>query len=98
MIFHLAITGSSNESVCSTSSLNHSYTRQPPSSQQLKHLHQTSGQMQTVPAITLPSYMDYNNKSNAYTIRDDSPNYMPKKTQRSKDIARQRYNSPRDNV
>ncbi|XP_031635203.1 rho GTPase-activating protein 26 isoform X2 [Contarinia nasturtii] len=92
-------TSSSNESVCSTSSLNHSYTRQPPTSQQLKHL-QTSGsggggQMQTVQATTLPSYMDYNSKSNNY---DTSQSYMPKKTQRTKDIARQRYNSPRDNV
>lgn len=86
-------TSSSNESVCSTSSLNHSYTRQLPPTSQLKHIQ--SGQMQTVQATTLPSYMDYNSKPNNY---DTSQNYMPKKTQRTKDIARQRYNSPRDNV
>lgn len=86
-------TSSSNESVCSTSSLNHSYTRQAPLSQ-LKHL-QNSGQMQTVQATTLPNYMDYNSKTNNY---DTSPSYMPKKTQRTKDIARQGYNSPRDNM
>lgn len=93
-------TSSSNESVCSTSSLNHSYTRQP-KSQQLKHLQQQSAsQLQAVPATTLPNYLDYNSKTPNYTIRDEtSPNYMPKKTQRSsKDIGRQRYNSPRDNV
>lgn len=80
-------TSSSNESVCSTSSLNHSYTRQP----QLKH----TTQMQTVQATTLPSFLDYNSKSTNY---DTSQNYMPKKTQRTKDITRQRYNSPRENV
>lgn len=89
-------TSSSNESVCSTSSLNHSYTRQPPQpTSQLKHL-QNTGQMQTVQATQLPSYLEYNNsKSNNY---DTSQSYMPKKTQRTKDIGRQRYNSPRDNV
>lgn len=97
-------TSSSNESVCSTSSLNHSYTRQPPPTSQLKHLQNSGGgggggggggQMQGVPPNTLSSYLDYNSKSNNY---DTSQNYMPKKTQRTKDIARQRYNSPRDNV
>lgn len=93
-------TSSSNESVCSTSSLNHSYTRQQPT--QLKHLSQppNQSQLQSVPgANQLPNYMGYNSKSNNYTIRDDtSQSYLPKKTQRTKDIARQRYNSPRDNV
>lgn len=88
-------TSSSNESVCSTSSLNHSYTRQaPPTSQLNKLLQTTNNQMQTVQATTLP-YGDYNSKSNNY---DASQSFMPKKTQRTKDITRQRYNSPRENV
>lgn len=84
-------TSSSNESVCSTSSLNHSYTR-PTQQQPTKPL-------QPSPA-SLSNYLDYNNSSNNYTItRDDtSQSYMPKKTQRTKEIVRQRYNSPRDNV
>lgn len=94
-------TSSSNESVCSNSSLNHSYTRQPASSQ-LKHLSQPSSQtqLQTVPGGNqLPNYMGYNSKSNNYTIRDDtSQSYLPKKQQRTKEITRQGYNSPRDNV
>lgn len=96
-------TSSSNESVCSTSSLSHSYTRQPPSTQsQQSHQiqakpHQPALQTQQPPP-KLPNYLDYNNKSNSYTIRDDtSQTFMPKKTQRTKDIVRQRY-SPRDNV
>lgn len=88
-------TSSSNESVCSTSSLNHSYTRQPqPPTSQLNKLLQTNSQMQTVQATTLP-YVDYNSKTNNY---DTSQGYMPKKTQRTKDITRQRYNSPRENM
>lgn len=82
-------TSSSNESVCSTSSLNHSYTRQTKQSQPQQH-------QQPPP---LPPYLDFNNTSSNYSIRDDaSQTYMPKKTQRSKEIPRQRYNSPRDNV
>lgn len=81
-------TSSSNESVCSTSSLNHSYTRQQ----------QPTKSLQPSPA-SLSNYLDFNNSSNNYTIRDDtSQGYLPKKTQRTKEIGRQRYNSPRDNV
>lgn len=83
-------TSSSNESVCSTSSLNHSYTRQ--------QQQQPVKSQQPSPA-SLSNYLDYNNTSNNYTIRDDaSQGYMPKKTQRTKEVGRQRYNSPRDNV
>lgn len=106
-------TSSSNESVCSTSSLNHSYTRQLPSqppsqissaSAQLNKMLQNSGapmqQTSNSNTNTLP-YMEYSNNSttnkspNNY---DTSQSYMPKKTQRTKDITRQRYNSPRENV
>lgn len=82
-------TSSSNESVCSTSSLNHSYTRQTKSAQTQQHQ----------PAPPLPTYLDYNNTSNNYAIRDDaSQKYLPQKMERSKELVRQRYNSPRDNV
>lgn len=112
-------TSSSNESVCSTSSLNHSYTRQLPvtpvsqlssASAQLNKILQNSGvgggpMQQTTNSTnnTLPNYMEYSNNSN--TINKSSPNnydtsqsYMPKKTQRTKDITRQRYHSPGENV
>lgn len=87
-------TSSSNESVCSTSSLNQSYTRQPPT----LTTKSTIGTQQ-VPQ-TIQNYLDINNKTNNYTGRDDSSqNFMPKKTQRTKDtFSRQRYQSPRDNV
>lgn len=101
-------TSSSNESVCSTSSLNQSFTRQQHQQQQQhqtvpqkQHQQQTAlvAQQPPPPPSTLPNYLDYNNKTNNYTIRDEtSQNFMPKKTQRTKDIARQRYHSPRDNV
>lgn len=79
-------TSSSNESVCSTSSLNHSYTTRPPPPQQ--------GQ----PPPPMPTYLDYNNTNSSYIRDDASQSFMPKKTQRTKDISRQRYHSPRDNV
>lgn len=80
-------TSSSNESVCSSSSLNHSYSRHPPPSS--------------------IKFGDYNSGGggggvggNNFVMRDDQPSqpYMPKKTQRSKDISAHRFNSPRDNV
>lgn len=79
-------TSSSNESVCSTSSLNHSYGRHQP----------------VVPPTA--NYLEYSNGSSGGTYttggsREDSiQNYMPKKTQRTKETVRQRYNSPRDNL
>lgn len=71
-------TSSSNESVCSSSSLNHSFPRHAP------------------PSI---KFGDYNSGGNNFVLRDESnQSYMPKKTQRSKDISAHRFNSPRDNV
>lgn len=94
-------TSSSNESVCSTSSLNHSYSRQSQSAQPTvpKQHSQLQLSTQQVPK-TIPNYLEFNSKSNNYTtIRDEtSQNLMPKKTQRTKEFARQRYHSPRDNV
>lgn len=95
-------TSSSNESVCSTSSLNHSYSRQTQSTQPTaptKQHSQSQLSTQQVPK-TIPNYLEFNSKSNNYsTIRDEtSQNVMPKKTQRTKEFARQRYHSPRDNV
>lgn len=72
-------TSSSNESVCSSSSLNHSYSRHAP------------------PASI--KFGDFNSSGNNFVMRDDTNQpYMPKKTQRSKDITAHRFNSPRDNV
>lgn len=107
-------TSSSNESVCSASSLNHSYTKQLPAtpsqlssaSAQLNKMLQTSGgpiqQTTNSSNIALP-YMECS--SNSTTTNKSSPSnyetsqgYMPKKTQRTKDNTRQRYNSPRENV
>lgn len=105
-------TSSSNESVCSTSSLNHSYTRQLPAtpsqlssaSAQLNKMLQNSGgpmQQTTNSTNTLP-YMEYSNNSttnkSSPTNYDTSQSFMPKKTQRTKEVSRQRYNSPRENV
>lgn len=95
-------TSSSNESVCSTSSLNHSYSRQTQSAQQTapsKQQSQSQLTSQQVPK-TIPNYLEFNSKSSNYTsIRDEtSQNLMPKKTQRTKEFARQRFHSPRDNV
>lgn len=73
-------TSSSNESVCSSSSLNHSFPRHAPPSSAIK-------------------FGDYNSGGNNFVLRDEpSQPYMPKKTQRSKDISTHRFNSPRDNV
>lgn len=72
-------TSSSNESVCSSSSLNHSFSRHAPPS-----------------AI---KFGDYNSGGNNFVLREEPKQpYMPKKTQRSKDITAHRFNSPRDNV
>lgn len=89
-------TSSSNESVCSTSSLNQSYTRQQP--QSALTTKSTIGSQQ-VPQ-TIHNHLDLNSKTNNYSIRDEaSQNYLPKKTQRTKDsFSRQWYQSPRDNV
>ncbi len=84
-------TSSSNESVCSSSSLNHSYSRHAPPPSAIK-------------------FGDYNSGGgggggggggvgNNFVLRDEpSQPYMPKKTQRSKDVSAHRFNSPRDNV
>lgn len=91
-------TSSSNESVCSTSSLNQSFPRQTQSAQQTaqskhKSPSQTANQQ-------VSNYLDISsNKLNSSTTRDEaSQNVMPKKTQRTKEFARQRYHSPRENV
>lgn len=108
-------TSSSNESVCSTSSLNHSpYSR---------HLHQQQPQSQLTEAMN-KYHVDYatvgggggallnssgGGSTNKYGMSSTAEgnggaggiggqNYLPKKTQRTKDIGRQQYNSPRDNV
>lgn len=90
-------TSSSNESVCSTSSLNHSYTRQQMQSSVPSSNALSASQVPSVKSV--PGYID-NNKTNNYSLRNDdtSQNYMPKKTQRSKEVSRQRFHSPRDNV
>lgn len=95
-------TSSSNESVCSTSSLNHSYSRQTQSAQPTAASKQHSQpQLGTQPVPkTVPNFLEFNSISNNYSaIRDEtSQNLMPKKTQRTKEFSRQRYHSPRDNV
>lgn len=92
-------TSSSNESVCSTSSLNHSYSRQTQSAKQTAPS-KTQSQSQLSSQQVPKTYLECNSKSNNYTtIRDEaSQNLMPKKTQRTKEFARQRFHSPRDNV
>lgn len=94
-------TSSSNESVCSTSSLNHSYGRHttvaPPSQLASTNYladYGTSGGLNNSGGL-----IGSNNYGVTTTIRDEvSQSYLPKKTQRTKEIGRQLYNSPRDNV
>lgn len=95
-------TSSSNESVCSASSLNHTYLR-----------HGSTGAVVTSTAAAAVAatvaaqpqqqslnFLDYNSFASLRDIEINSSqsNNMPKKTQRTKDIGRQRYNSPKDNV
>lgn len=94
-------TSSSNESVCSISSLNHSYTKQLQATPSQQDCGGPAQQTTNSSSTALP-YMEYSsntttNKSSPSNY-ETSQSYMPKKTQRTKDITRQRYNSPRENV
>ena len=86
-------TSSSNESVCSTSSLNNPYSRHHP----------------TLGATTYSEYNtsssgnkyirdEKQHKQQQQQQQQISEPFMPKKQQRTKEMSTQRYNSPRDNV